>query len=363
MDSIKNVSNKIGSWVKTNVTGNTDRDFATATGDEYTPVHPGAREISKELNRIESDVKDIKKDVENIADLSQLKPPSISDLSDKELVIFGTAGGAAIGGALGMANEVINTALDRPKIEITKIDHDITRPTMKGYEHHTQQINDNQGYLQGTKHSFSPRIEYEKVGSYTEKTGEVIHTADVSNPVIAGAKHMAIGAVAGLGVSTAIAVGRKVMKKGEHVPRESNRDLQGESKLIAATTAAGAIGGATMGGLAAVLESGNTISKEISYKAPVMEQVTIGQIPQETTVSSYDVFRESQLPRQDVTVESPQMRNPLIGSEKPVLENVTSVVESKARFGAVGQVLGGTVLGAIGGALVGIMVNVVRKII
>ena len=363
MDPIRNISNKVGSWVKSNITGKTGQDFAPVSNDEYTPTHPEAKEIKEDLDKIEADVKEIKNDVSNVADLSQLKPPSISDLSDKELITFGTAGGAAIGGALGMANEVINAGLDRPEVVITKTEHQINRPIMKGYEHNTKQINDSQGYLQGTKHSFTPQIEYEEVGSYTEKTGEVVHTANVSNPVIEGAKSMAIGAVAGFGVSTAVAVGRKLLKKGEYVPREENRKLEGQGKVIAATTAAGAVGGAALSGLGAAFEAGNAVSEEITYKAPIMEQTKIGQIPQETTVSTYDIYRESQLPREDVIVESPQMKDPLIGGEKPVMEKVTNVVEAKARFGAVGQVLGGTVLGAIGGALVGIMVNVLRKVI
>ncbi|MCD4783649.1 MAG: hypothetical protein K8T10_07440 [Candidatus Eremiobacteraeota bacterium] len=358
MDSLKGMANKVTGWVKHNVTGN-----EKATGKDYTPKDRQAKEINDNLHHIEDRVDRIDSDISKIADTSELRPPKLSDFSDKELVIVGATGGAAVGGALGMAEGVLDTALDDPKIEITKTEHDINRPILKGYDHKQIEQKDSAGYLQGYDHKFTPRIEYEKVGDYTVKEGKVVHTVDGDSPVMSGVKGMVTGALLGGGIGVAIAVGRKVMKKGGYVPRE-NRELEGQGKVIAATTALGAAGGAVLGGVGAMIEAGQGAGKEISFKQPVMESQTIGQVPQDIHQSIYDVFKEHEIPKQDVTVEAPKMEKGMLGiGEKPAMEKITQSIEIKSRFGFMGQVLGGAVIGAIGGALTGIMTNILRKII
>jgi len=267
-----------------------------------------------------------------------------------------------VGGAVSMTGEVLDAMLDKPKVVIAETDKVIQRPVMKGYDHHTAQKVDGEGALQGVQHSFTPRIEYENVGKYTEKTGQVVHTADVDNPVLSGLKGMLIGGGIGAAISGAIALGRKILHKGQYVPREE-REIEGQGKVIAATAAAGGIGGAGMGAIAAAMESGNAVSKEISFKAPVMEKANLGQVPQNAYVSTYDIYRESQLPRQDVVMDSPRMEDKLLGGQKPVLEKVTNTVEATPRFGALGQIVGGALLGIMGGTCVGILVNTLRKIL
>jgi hypothetical protein len=46
-----------------------------------------------------------------------------------------------------------------------------------------------------------------------------------------------------------------------------------------------------------------------------------------------------------------------------VLEKVTNTVEATPRFGALGQIVGGALLGIMGGTCVGILVNTLRKIL
>lgn len=358
MDSIKGMANKVTGWVKRNVSGN-----EKVTGKDYTPKDRQAREINDNLSRIEDRVDRIDSDISKIADTSELRPPKLSDFSDKELVIVGATGGAVVGGAMGMAEGVIDTALDDPKIEITKTEHDINKPILKGYDHKQIERKDSAGYLQGYDHKFTPRIEYEKVGDYTVKEGKVVHTVDGDSPVMSGVKGMITGTLLGGGIGVAITVARKIMKKGGYVPRE-DREIEGQGKVIAATTAMGTAGGAVLGGVGALIEAGQAGDKEISFKQPVMEKQTIGQIPQDIHQSIYDVFKEHEVPKHDVTVEAPKMEKGFLGiGEKPAMEKVTETIEIKSRFGFMGQVVGGAVIGAIGGALAGIMVNILRKII
>lgn len=355
MDSIKNVGKKITSWAKKNVVGK---------GDDYVSTHKEARQIQENMDRYENNIEKIEKDVQSVADMSQLKPPSLSDVSNKELLILGTATGAAIGGGLGMVDEVINVALDNPKVEITEIEHTVQKPQLaeQPYRHVAKDRFDRYNTLEGTQHTFHPNIEYEEVGTWTEKKGEVVHTANVENPIMSGAKGMALGAGVGAAGALAVAVGRKVLNKGKYVPRE-DREIEGQAKVVAAGAGIGAAGGAALGGISAMMEKGNTVAEEVKFKQPVMEQTNLGKIPQDTYVTAYDVYRESSLPRRDVTVEAPKMEDPLIGGERPAMEKVTETVAAEPRFGVMGQILGGAVLGSIGGALIGVVVNTLRKII
>jgi len=359
MNPLRGMANRVGSWVKTNVTGTGKESVA---GTDYTPKDKRAKNIKDGFDRIEDRVDKIDKDITKIADTSELRPPKLSDVSDKELIVIGAGGGAAIGGALGMAEGVLDAALDDAKIEITETEHEINRPTLKGFDDRLIEDKDSGGYLKGYDHKFTPRIEYEKVGDYTVKEGKVVHTVDGDSPVMSGIKGMAAGAAIGTGAAIAIAVGRKLLKKGGYVPRK-DRELEGQGKVIAASTAIGAAGGMVMGGLGALIEAGGQ-AQEISYKQPIMEQQTLGQMPQDHYHSVFDVINEENIPKRDVTMEAPKMEKGMLGiGEKPAMDKVTQTIEIKSRYGFMGQAVGGAVLGAIGGAVLGIVVNVLRKII
>ena len=358
MNPLRGIGSSVGNWVKSNITGD-----AKTTGKDYTPKDKRAKEISENLQNIEDRVDKIDHDVSKIADTSELRPPRLSDVSDKELVIIGAAGGGAVGGALGVAEGVLDTALDDPKIEVTKVEHDINKPTLKGYDDKLIEDKDSGGYLKGYDHKFTPRIEYEKVGDYTVKEGKVVHTVDADSPVMSGVKGMVTGTLVGGGIGLAVAVGRKIMKKGGYVPRE-DRELEGQGKVIAASTAIGAVGGAAATGLAAVIEGSHGDVQELSWKEPVIEKQTLGQIPQDHYHSVYDVVKEDNIPKRDVVMDAPKMKDGVLGiGDGPKMEEVTETIEIKSRYGFMGQVLGGTILGAIGGALAGVVVNVLRKII
>lgn len=356
MDSLKNVSNKLGKWIEKNVTGQ-----EKAKTMDYTPVDPKSKEIKDRYDRMEDKIENIEKDISKIADTSELRPPKLSDISDKELVIMGTAGGAAIGGALGMTEAVIESALDNPKIEVTETEHAIENPVLKGYDDRMIEDKDSGGMLKGYDHKFTPRIEYEKVGDYKVPEARVSHTVDAESPVMSGIKGMATGAIIGGVSGVGVAVGRKLLNKGKYVPRK-DRNLEGEGKVIAGGAVVGAAGGAVVGGLGAMVESGHSAAEEISWKQPVMEEKTIGKIPQDHYHSVFETIREDNIPKRDVTVEGPRMKDGLLG-EKPVMEKMETTVEIEPRFGFLSQVLGGAVLGAVGGALAGVVVNVLRKII
>jgi hypothetical protein len=359
VESIKNLTDKVGGWVKTNVTGEGEK-----TSTDYIPVDKRAKDIKDRFDHIDKEVARIDKEISEIAQASKIRPPSLSNVSDKNLVIIGAASGAAIGGGIKMVDGVLNVAMDHPSVEVTKTTNEITRPILKGFEHHRAETKDSHGYLQGYEHSFTPRIEYEKVGKYTVPDGKVIHTADVGNPIVEGAKGLAIGGVVGGVIGVGVAVGRKILKKGQYEPQEE-RKLEGEGKVIAVGAGAGAAGGAILGAMGAMSESGNAVNETLKWKQPIMEKTTLGQIPQDTHQSIYDVYKEANLPRRDVLADGPKMEKGLlgIGGEKPVMQEMEKTISSGARFGMLGQVLGGMVLGAIGGALSGIVLNVLRKIL
>lgn len=359
MDSIKNGMGKLSGWVKSNITGDEQ-----VTGKDYTPRDKRAREIQDRVELIRDRVDKIDKDISKIADTSELRPPKLSDVSDKELVIIGAGGGAVVGGALEMADGVLKTALDNPAIEVTKTEVDINRPVLKGYDDRLIEDKDSGGMLKGYDHKFTPRIEQEKVGDYTVKEGKVIHTTDADSPVIKGVKGMVTGGIIGGGVGLAVAVIRRVLKKGTYVPRKEERELEGQGKVIAGTAALGAAGGAAVAGLGGVIERGHYDSKDISFEKPIMEKTSIGQIPQDHYHSVYDVVREENIPKRDVTMDSPKMEKGLLGfGEKPEMEKVTKTVEVEPRFGVMGQVLGGAIVGGICGTLLGIVLNTLRRII
>ncbi len=356
MDSLKKLGTGVGKWIRKNVTGEKG-----VKPQDYTPVDETAREIKDHFDKMEDRVEKIEKDISKIGDLSELRPPKLSDVSDKQLVIAGATTGGAIGGALGMADGVIQTALDDPKIEVTKVEKTVTKPVLKGYDDKLIEDRDSSGMLKGYNHVFTPRIEYQKVGDYKVPEAKVTHTVDANSPVLEGVKGMVTGAVIGGALGLGVAVGRKVLKKGEYIPHEQ-REIEGEGKVIAASAGIGAVGGAAMGGLGAVIESGHSEVKDISWKQPVIEKTTIGQIPQDHYHSVYDVVHEADVPKRDVVVDAPKMKHGIFG-EKPVMEKMHTTVEIKPRYGFLSQVLGGAVIGAIGGALLGVLVNVLRKII
>lgn len=358
MNPLSGIGNSVGSWVKNNITGD-----GSVSGKSYTPKDKQAKEIADNLQNIEDRVDKIDNDVSKIADTSQLRPPRLSDVSDKELVVIGTAGGSAVGLGLGMTEGVLDIALDDPKIEITKTEHDINRPILKGFDDKLYEDKDSAGYLKGYDHKFSPRIEYEKVGDYTVKEGKVIHTVSGDSPVLSGVKGMVTGGIVGGLIGLAIAVGRKILKKGGYVPRE-DRELEGQGKVLAAGAALGAGGGAAMAGLGALIESGHSDAKDISWKEPIMGKQTIGQMPQDHYHSVYDVVKETDIPKRDVVMDGPKMEKGMLGiGEKPTMQEMDKTIEIKSRYGVMGQIAGGAILGAIGGTLAAVVVNVLRKII
>ncbi|MCE1245797.1 MAG: hypothetical protein LWY06_04040 [Firmicutes bacterium] len=357
MDSIRNMAGSVGNWVKSNITGD------EGVSRDYKPNDSGLKDITDSYDRIEDRVDKVGKDLDKIGEKAELRPPRLSDFSDKDLVVVGAAGGAAIGGALGMADGVLQTALDEAKINVTETKHDIQKPVLKGFDGKLAEDKDSAGSLQGYNHTFSPRIEYQKVGTFETKEAQVTHSVNAESPVSEGIKNMVAGAAIGGGLGVALAVGRKIMKKGQFEGRQ-DRPIEGEGKVIAAGAGLGAAGGAVLGGLGAMIEAGHGEGKEISWKQPIMEKMTLGQMPQDHYHSVFEVVKETNVPNRDVVLEGPKMEKGLLGiGESPAMEKITKTVEVAPRYGIMSQVLGGTILGAVGGALAGVVVNVLRKIV
>ena len=137
----------------------------------------------------------------------------------------------------------------------------------------------------------------------------------------------------------------------------------GEGKVIAATTAVGAAGGAGMGALGARLELGNSVSETLRWQEPIIEDQVIGQIPEDHYHSAYSIVDESEVANRDVIAEGPRMEERRFRSDRVVMEDHSTTVSANPRFTMAGQALGGAVVGGIAGAAIGICFNVIRKIL
>lgn len=346
----------INDWVRNNITGSGPRD--------YVPKDKRADEISKDLDRIEDGFRKADADLDKIDEMSQLKTPKLSDFKDSELVIMGAAGGAVAGGITGMADAVITTFSDEATIDVKTTEYDIMRPEVKGFHGPTGTNRyDADGILVGCDYKYEPDIENKKVGSYEVKEGSVVHSTDKADAVNRGLGHALGGALVGGAIGLGIAVGRKLLHKGEFVKTdERDRKLEGEGKLIAASAGIGAVGGAGLAGLGVLADLSKVDTKDISYDKPIMEEQVIGQIPKDYFNSALDPANSSPGNR-DVIANGPKMKDRLIFGDKPVMEKVEQSVSIEPRLNMAKQLAGGALLGGAFGALTGVILNVIRKVI
>lgn len=339
---------------------------------------PSVDRKSKEFERIDADYgaiidgyEKVGADLKEIEKQTQLKPPSLSNVKDSQLLLMGATAGAAVGGGVGLASNLLTSWAARPSIDVTTTTHDVQRPTLTGHTERRDEVNkavtkydQNGNPYQGTqltgwdvKHQ--PSFSNEKAGTYKTQSYEV-NNSGVTSPVFDALGGMAIGAGVGSLLAGGVIVTRKLSGKGEYVPGEA-RKTEGDLKVMAKMAGAGAVGGAVVGGLSGMLASANSVSKTIVNEAPVFETKVLGQIPADYHVSVYQSNTTTPGTR-PVEAQVPVMDGGVLGIGRSV--KVTTTEETVSAGGGLNLVsgaLGGAVAGAGIGVVAGVLTNVLRK--
>lgn len=333
---------------------------------------------SKEFERIDADygtILDGYQQVDNnlatIDQTTELKPPSLSNVKDSQLLVLGATAGAAVGGGVGLVSNLLTSWAAQPSIDVTTTTHDVNRPTLVGnterrievtkpvtkYDQNGQPYQGTQ--LTGWDVKHQPSFRNERAGSY-ETQEYKINNAGVSSPVFDALGGMAIGAGVGTLLAGGVIITRKLTGKGEYVPHEG-RKTEGDLKVLAKMAGMGAVGGAAIGGLSGLLASGNSVTKTIVNQTPVFENKVLGQIPADYHVPVH----QANVPTpgtQDVTGQVPVMEGGVLGVGRHV--KVTETRETVTAGGGLNLMtgmLGGAVAGAGIGVAAGVLTNVLRK--
>jgi hypothetical protein len=333
---------------------------------------------SKEFERIDADYGTILDGYQQVNDKlstidqeTALKPPSLSNVKNSQLLIMGATAGAALGGTVGLASNLLTSWAAQPSIDVATTTHDVIKPVLTGSTESRTEVskpvtkydqngNPYQGsQLTGWDVKHQPTFRNEKVGEY-ETQQATVNNGGVGSPITDALGGMAIGAGVGTLLAGGVIVTRKLTGKGDYVPSEG-RKTEGDLKVMAKMGAIGAAGGAIVGGLSGMLASGNSVTKTIVNETPVFENKVVGQIPGDYNQSVYQ-STVTNPGTQDVTRQVPVMEGGVLGVGKHV--KVTEQKETLTAGGGldlVSGVLGGAVAGAGIGVAAGVLTNVLRK--
>ncbi len=350
------------------------------TESDFTPVEKGREEATRvdlELGRIHSDTVEVGKGLSSLDEQAALKPPTFQDVSNKDVMLASTAGGAVLGGAYGTLKAV---TAGPATAEIRETVHDITQPTLRGpgFDISVFEVGPPSGAPDGWDVDITRRtLGSEKVGEYT--TRQAIGT-NTTNIALSGALGMVAGAGIGAGVGLATVGLRRVMNKEYNgaVPRET----EGDNRVLLTMGGAGAVIGAGAGALSSVLQS-NTVKFQ-TQSLPTPETKVIGQVP--SGPGFYIPNSDGNQPPSNAEGVADLMnrgrfdrlaREGYRGTENLNPEEITVQVPARNLFGRVkvdtetrevnvgpsfiGSVVGGAAVGAVTGVAGGVLVNVLRK--
>ncbi len=350
----------------------TESDFDVSKGRQE------AQRVDSELERIHTDTVDVKGQLENLEQDSALKPPSFQDVSDKDVMLATTAGGAVLGGAVGTLKAM---TAGPATAEIRETVHDITQPALRGtgFDISVFEVGPSTGAPDGWDVDITRRpLTTEKVGEYTSREAVGTNTSSIA---LSGALGIAAGAGIGAGVGLATLGLRRVLNKEYNgaAPRETEND----NRVLLTMGGAGAVIGAGAGALSSVLQS-NTVKFQ-TQTLPTPDTKVIGQVP---SGPGYYVPNSGghQAPANaeavaDIMKNGRQIdrlaREGYRGTENLRPEDVTAQVPARNLFGQVkvdtetrevnvgpsfvGSVVGGAAVGAVTGVAGGVLVNVLRK--
>ena len=357
---IGNPLNNVKSFVSKSVNGSDDVRSKDQEEDK----------IDSDLGKIEDGLRKIDAELDIIDQTTQLKPPSLSNVSNGQLLVAGATAGAIVGGAYGLLSNTATSWAAQPSIRVDTVKHDIIRPELGSPSYTETRIplyrdvttydaNGNphtQKELTGYRLERTANIDEKVVGQYKTQTAQV-NNAGISNPVWDGLQGMAVGAAAGSVLAGGIIVARKLTGKGDYNGSPA-RETQGDFKVIAKMAGMGAVGGAAIGGLSGMLASANAKTETIVTQSPVFETRSIGQIP-----ASHDVGTANP-GRVDVIRQVPKMDGGVLGTglgKDPVVNETRTEVTAGGGVTLMSGLIGGAVVGAGMGAAAGVLTNVLRK--
>ena len=351
-----------------------------STKDDFGQVKEGrteAQRVDKELERLNNDAVDIGKSLDKLKENSQLKPPSFSDVSNKQVLVGSTSAGAAIGGAMGILSNTVGgsgssvtftdqvVAIQEQSLQGTGFD-------MKYYTVGGTPSNP-EGY--DIENFTQKPLLQEKVGEYTKTTPNIQSSGNI---LVSGLVGAGIGAGAGAVIGGLTILGRKALKA--EYSGAAPRKTEGDNKLLVAGGIAGAAVGGVAGGLSHMVNT-----RTVSYTTesiPTMETKVLGQMPSgpkayvpasefkghpttEQVAKLVDtstrkltrkgIENAENLSPRDITGQVPQKN--LIGRVKVDTEKK----EINVGPGLLTSVVGGMAVGAITGVAGGVLVNVLRK--
>lgn len=361
-----------------------------------------ARKLDQQGENIQNDINNIK---DTVAELS--KPVNVTvegsynNLSTKDKIVLGTSVGAVAGGAFGVLKGTLQNMGDGATNlqNIDWVHHDIEMPKVD-YTHQMQNIPgttqvatvDGLQKVQvdnaSVRHHFEPKITTEKIGEYKTPPENLKAQMEGGHmAAIEGLKFAVIGAGVGA-AGTAAYVGLKKLKdKGDAPQTEEHKPVDikfgDEKKTLIKSTLVGAGLGAAFGAIDGALEQGRA-GKEITieWKEPVMEHnVTIGKVPQDATVMvrddvqySQDAFKDSKFynkpsdfnldkhikKAESVEIKGDKPDKGLLGVK---MEDKSQTFQAEARYGMVGSIFAGTVLGGALGFVSGVALNTLKKMV
>lgn len=324
---------------------------------DYGTILDGYQEVSGKLSTIDQE--------------TQLKPPSLSNVKDSQLLIMGATAGAAVGGTVGLASNLLTSWAAQPSVDVTTTNHDVIRPVLTGSTESRTEVskpvtkydqngNPYQGsQLTGWDVKHQPTFRNENAGSYQTQEAHV-NNGGIGSPITDALGGMAVGAGIGTLLAGGVVITRKLTGKGEYVPGES-RKTEGDLKVMLKMGGMGAAGGAIIGGLSGMLASGNSETKTITNQTPVFEDKVVGQIPGDYNQSVYQ-STVTNPGTQDVHRNVPVMEGGILGHGQHV--KVTETKETITAGGGLNLMtgmLGGAVAGAGIGVAAGVLTNVLRK--
>lgn len=340
-----------------------------------------AKRVDSELGRIEQDTVDIQKELSQTDESSKLKPPSFKDVSNKDLVVATTAGGAVLGGAIGVLNAV---ASGPSSVSFNEVQHDILSPKLDGagFDIHVAEVGD-ASTLRGWDVDITRKpLVNEKVGTYT--TREPVAGAS-SSVLLSGALGLGIGAAVGAGVGV-LGIGLRKALKQDYSGAEP-RQTEGDAKILITSGVVGATVGAAAGAVSSFLGS-HTVTYET--QSPIIESnKVIGHIPHGANVSDGGFYIPNssgntppananevvklmngnidRLGSRDGYKNTADLRPDEVRADVPktnILGNPKLDTEKKTVNvgpGMIGSVVGGAVIGGVTGVAGGVLLNVLRK--
>lgn len=357
------------SFLKTSL--NAGKDFAGGVEKS----RGEAERVDKELERIHTDTVDVKKGLDELDKSSALKPPSFKDVSNKDLIIATTSGGAVVGGAIGVLSAV---ASGPATVSFNEVRHDIMQPKLNGvgFDIKTYTVGGTPQNPEGWDVDITRRgLTSEKVGEYTTREPVASHTTSV---LLNGALGVGIGAAAGAGIGL-LGVGlRKVLK--QEYNGAAPRETEGDKKILITGGVAGAVVGAAAGAISSLVQS-HTVSYETQSIAT--ENKVIGHVPTgggfyvPATGSNHVPANAEEVAKMMDGNFKTHERNGLRGLDNLRPEEIRADVpkrgllggldidthdrETKVGPGLVGSIAGGAAIGAVTGVAGGVLLNVLRK--